>query len=62
MAASKGFQQMSARRVAEIGYDAMMRGKAVAVAGWKNELMVAVSRRTPVMWAARAAARVNKDR
>jgi hypothetical protein len=56
------FQPMSARRVAEIGYAAMMKGKPTVVAGWKNKIMVAVSRRMPVMWPARVAERLNRNR
>lgn len=53
---------MTARSVAEIGYAAMLKGRPVMVAGWKNKLMVAVSRRAPIMWAARVAEKLNKDR
>jgi hypothetical protein len=53
---------MTARSVAEIGYKAMMEGRPVVVAGWKNKLMVAVSKRAPTMWAARVAEKLNKDR
>jgi short-subunit dehydrogenase len=53
---------MTARRVAEIGYEAMLKGRPVVVAGWKNKLMVAVSRRAPTMWSARVAEKLNKDR
>ena len=53
---------MSARSVAEIGYDAMLKGRPVVVAGWKNKLMVAVSKRAPTMWSARVAEKLNKGR
>ncbi len=53
---------MSAQSVAEIGYDAMMAGRPVVVAGWKNKLMITLSRHAPPMWSARAAAKVNRDR
>jgi short-subunit dehydrogenase len=56
------FQPMSARSVAEIGCDAMMKGKASVVAGLKNKIMVAVSRRVPALWSARVAARLNRNR
>jgi short-subunit dehydrogenase len=36
-----------ARRVAEIGYDALMRGKRVAVAGFGNKIVVFVMRYLP---------------
>lgn len=53
---------MTARSVAEIGYEAMLKGRPMVVAGWKNKLMVAVSRRAPVMWSARVAEKLNKGR
>jgi uncharacterized protein len=53
---------MTARSVAEIGYEAMLKGRAIAVAGWQNKLMVAVSKRAPTMWSARVAEKLNKDR
>ena len=56
------FQPMSARSVAEIGYAAMMKGRPTVVAGWRNKIMVAVSRRVPAMWAARVAERLNQNR
>ncbi len=52
---------MEARRVAEIGYRAMLQGRPTVVAGWKNKLMIAVSRRSPTMWAARVARDLNKN-
>jgi hypothetical protein len=56
------FRPMSARRVAQIGYNAMLRRRPIAVAGWKNWLMIEVSRRCPTMWTARVAARLNRNR
>jgi uncharacterized protein len=53
---------MSARRVAEIGYKAMRKGRPIVVAGWTNSVMVAVSRRCPTMWTARVARNLNKNR
>jgi short-subunit dehydrogenase len=53
---------MTARSVAEIGYEAMLKGRPVVVAGWKNKLMVAVSKRVPTMWSARVAGKLNRDR
>jgi uncharacterized protein len=38
---------ISARRVAEIGYDALMRGKRVAVAGFGNRIVVFFMRYLP---------------
>jgi len=59
---STGLRPMTARSVAEIGYTAMMQGQPVVVAGWKNKIMVAVSRRVPTMWSARVAGKLNKGR
>jgi hypothetical protein len=56
------FRPMSARRVAEIGYKAMLKRRPIVVAGWKNKLMIEVSRRCPTMWTARVAARLNRNR
>lgn len=56
------FRPMSARRVAEIGYKAMLKRRPIVVAGWKNRLMIEVSRRCPTMWTARVAARLNRNR
>ena len=39
--------KMHPAEVARIGYEAMMRGEADVVAGWKNKLQVAISRITP---------------
>jgi uncharacterized protein len=62
MKPSASMRPMSARSVAEIGWQAMMKGRPVVVAGWKNKLMVAVSKRAPTLWSARAAGRINRDR
>lgn len=56
------FRPMTARRVAEIGYKAMLNRRPIVVAGLKNRLMIEASRRAPTMWAARAAANVNRTR
>jgi uncharacterized protein len=56
------FRPMAARRVAEIGYRAMRKGRPIVVAGWKNKLMIGVSRRAPTMWAARVARELNQNR
>ena len=50
MEPTPALRPMTARSVAEIGYEAMLKGRPVVVAGWKNKLMVAVSRRAPTMW------------
>jgi hypothetical protein len=62
MGASASLRPMSARSVAEIGCKAMFKGRPIVVAGWKNKIMVAASRRAPVMWAARVAEELNKNR
>jgi short-subunit dehydrogenase len=62
MKPSPALRPMTARSVAEIGYAAMLKGRPVVVAGWKNKLMVAVSRRAPAMWSARVAEKLNKGR
>ncbi len=62
MEPTPALRPMTARSVAEIGYEAMLKGRPVVVAGWKNKLMVAVSRRAPTMWSARVAEKLNKDR
>jgi hypothetical protein len=63
MRSKEGFPgPMSARRVAEIGYRAMLRGRPIVVAGWTNKLMIAVSRQCPTMWTARVAEKLNRNR
>jgi uncharacterized protein len=62
MKSSAALAPMTARSVAEIGYEAMVKGRAMVVAGWKNKAMVAVSRRAPIMWSARVAEKLNKGR
>lgn len=57
-----GIPPMNARLVAEIGYNGMIKGKPVVVAGWKNKLMVAASRQIPLMWSARVAGKLNSAR
>jgi short-subunit dehydrogenase len=59
---SSALPPMTARSVAEIGYEAMLKGKPLVVAGWKNKFMVAVSKRAPTMWSARVAGKLNKGR
>jgi len=53
---------MNPRVVAEIGYRAMLKGKPFVVAGFLNKLMVFASRRSPMMWPAYIARRLNSDR
>ena len=35
------------RMVARVGFDAMMRGEAFVISGWKNRLQIAIARRLP---------------
>jgi hypothetical protein len=56
------FGPMSARSVAEIGYNAMLKGRPIVIAGWMNWLMIHASRHFPTMLTARVAARLNKTR
>ncbi len=53
---------MTARSVAQIGYKAMMKGRPIVVAGWKNKLMISVSKRMPELWAGAVAGRLNEKR
>jgi hypothetical protein len=62
MGHSSSLRPMTARSVAEIGCEAMFKGRPIVVAGLKNKIMVAVSRRVPTMWAARVAEKLNKGR
>jgi uncharacterized protein len=55
------FHQMSARRVAQIGYSAMLDGRPIVIAGWLNTLMIRMSRPGPTMWLARVAERLNRN-
>jgi hypothetical protein len=40
----------------------MLKGRPIVVAGWKNKVLVAVSKRSPTMLTARVAERLNKNR
>ena len=53
---------MTSRRVAEIGYRAMLRGRPFVVSGFMNKLMTFGSRRSPMMWPAYVAQHLNHDR
>lgn len=55
-----GSKALSAKRVAEIGYDAMMKGKPIVVAGTKNRIYAAVFRSIPLMCSAGIAKKINK--
>jgi len=57
-----GARPMTARSVAEIGYNAMIKGRPIVVAGWKNKVLVAMSKRAPIMLSARVAEKLNKGR
>jgi short-subunit dehydrogenase len=44
---------MDAPRVARVGYDAMMKGKSVAIPGFRNKLIPVAARVMPRPWIAR---------
>lgn len=50
---------MSARAVAEIGYDAMMRGKAIVVPGMMNRILAGLAKCSPAMLSAKVAGKLN---
>ena len=52
---------MSARQVAEIGWNAMKRGKPLAIAGAKNALMVFMTRFAPIQFTASMARKVQES-
>ncbi len=52
---------MSAREVAEIGYKAMLKGKAIAIAGKINWLVAHSTRFAPRSWAAAIARKVQES-
>lgn len=41
------------RMVARVGFDAMMRGKAIVISGWRNRFQIAVARLLPDVFLAR---------
>jgi short-subunit dehydrogenase len=53
---------MTSVDVAKIGYDAMMAGKRVAIAGVKNHFLVAAMKFSPRKMTARVAKKLNADR
>jgi len=53
---------MTALSVAQIGYRAMLRGKALSVTGFGNQLVVQATRLAPRSWMARAVAKRNRMR
>jgi short-subunit dehydrogenase len=53
---------MTSQAVAEIGYHAMMAGKRVAVAGFKNSFLVAAMKFSPRKWTAGVAKKLNAGR
>lgn len=55
-------QMMSAEEVAKIGYRAMLRGKPVIIPGWKNKLLISLSRLAPTCLSTRAAGYLNQQR
>jgi len=52
-------KQMSARVVAEIGYRAMMSGKAIVIPGLMNRILAGLAKCSPAMLSAKVAARLN---
>ncbi len=56
---SEGFFRMEADAVARIGYRALMKGKPVVIAGWMNNLAIALTRVIPTRWVASRVARWN---
>ena len=54
------FIMMKADEVARIGYQALMRGKPVVVAGWFNKVGVIVSKAMPSCLTARIAGKINR--
>lgn len=51
----KKLHVMDAASVAKIGYDAMLRGKAIAVTGWANKLSALLTRLAPKTFTAKIA-------
>lgn len=51
----KKLHVMDAASVAKIGYDAMLRGKAIAVTGWANKLSAFLTRLAPKTFTAKIA-------
>ena len=52
----------SAREVAEYGYKAMMRGKAVAIPGFKNSIMATSVRFIPRSLVVKAARKIQEKK
>jgi short-subunit dehydrogenase len=53
---------MTAATVAKIGYQAMQSGQSVVIPGWRNKLLIALSRVAPACLTARAAGYFNQKR
>jgi short-subunit dehydrogenase len=53
---------MTARRCAQIGYRAMLRGRRVVIAGWKNRLLYALMRLSPRAMVIASARKLNESR
>ena len=53
---------LSAAAVAQIGYDATMAGKRVAIAGWKNRLLAFSTRLMPTAVLLRVVRKLNESR
>ena len=58
----KGRKLPSSREVAEYGYKAMMKGKAVAIPGVLNYLMAQAPRFTPRSWVVKVARKIQEER
>jgi short-subunit dehydrogenase len=58
----EGRKMPSSKTVAEYGYKAMMQGKAVAVEGFMNKVMVGSIRFTPRSWAVKIVRRMQDKR
>jgi short-subunit dehydrogenase len=48
--------------VAQIGYDALMSGKAVEIPGMKNEMMVKMANIMPASWTASSMGKLHENK
>ena len=60
MRRSETFFMMESDTVARIGFGALMTGKTMLIAGWKNKLAIALARNTPRRWMASVIKRMNR--
>lgn len=56
---SSWLAMMSAKDVAQIGYHGLINGKRIVIAGWRNKLTAAISRRLPAIFTAKIVRRMN---